>query len=212
MRQDAAEMAAGYAHHLDDAIAEARAIISAFHPATVRELGFEASLRSSVAPFPAARSIRLRVRSAVDDRALAGTLLLPVAQELVVNAVKHADPTAIEVLVTNEVGTVVLEVNDDGIGIDTATRSDGGRHSHASFSGPPSRSPRAPDWTFEWPSGRLFDFPKSVQTDPACHREIPAIPHYRAALGTRRSANGPELNARGHSLDVCSITPSTHPP
>ena len=84
-------------HDLDAAIAETRAIISSFHPATVRELGFEASLRAAVAPFPAARSIELTVRSAVDDRALVDSCCCPVAQELVVNAVKHASPTAIDV-------------------------------------------------------------------------------------------------------------------
>ena len=101
------------------AIAETRAIISAFHPAAVRELGFAASLRSAVAPFPAARSIRLAIQVGPDDSALAGTLLLRVAQELVVNAVKHAAPSRIDVFVDEADGRLVLEINDDGIGIDT---------------------------------------------------------------------------------------------
>ena len=40
---------------LDKADRETRAIISSFHPASVRELGFEASLRAAVTPFPARR-------------------------------------------------------------------------------------------------------------------------------------------------------------
>jgi signal transduction histidine kinase len=119
MRQNLAE-AGNVDDHLDAAIAETRAIISSFHPATVRELGFEASLRAAVAPFPAARSIELTVHSAVDDRELVDSLLLPVAQELVVNAVKHASPTTIDVHVTAVDGTIVIEVSDDGVGIDTA--------------------------------------------------------------------------------------------
>jgi two-component system NarL family sensor kinase len=47
-------------------------------------------------------------------------VLLPVAQELVVNALKHAAPTAIDVAVTRVNGSVVLQVDDDGVGIDTA--------------------------------------------------------------------------------------------
>ena len=47
-------------------------------------------------------------------------MLLPVAQELVVNAVKHASPTTIDVQVTAVDGTIVIEVNDDGVGIDTS--------------------------------------------------------------------------------------------
>ena len=42
----------------------------------------------------------------------------PLAQELVVNAVKHADPTAIDVVVRAHGDRLVLEVNDDGVGID----------------------------------------------------------------------------------------------
>jgi signal transduction histidine kinase len=118
IRQDAAEGRAS-AGDLDEAIAETRALISAFHPATVRELGFEGSLRTAITPFAAARDVTLTVESSVDDRELADTLLQPVAQELVVNAVKHADPTAIDVVVTADDGTLVLEVNDDGVGIDT---------------------------------------------------------------------------------------------
>jgi signal transduction histidine kinase len=122
IRQDAAE---GVSHeqiavHLDAALAETRAIISAFHPVMVRELGFEASLRAAIAPFPAAISVALSVTSSVDDHFLAGTILLPIAQELVVNAFKHADPRSIDVSVDRIDDRVLLQVSDDGSGIDTA--------------------------------------------------------------------------------------------
>ena len=118
MRQDAAPDTA-YRRDLDETIAETRAIISAIHPATVSELGFEASLRAAIAPFPAARSVRLAVRTTVDDRALGASLLLPIAQELVVNAVKHAGPSEVAVVVREEGDSIALEVDDDGVGIDT---------------------------------------------------------------------------------------------
>lgn len=122
IRQDAAEpdatTVAELTSRLDKAISETRSLISAFHPATVRELGFEASLHAAIEPFPAAHGVRLAVNTDVDDRALADSLLLAVAQELVVNAVKHADPTAIDVVVRAHGDRLVLEVNDDGVGID----------------------------------------------------------------------------------------------
>jgi two-component system NarL family sensor kinase len=117
LRQDTAEEGRDTAR-LDEAIAETRALLSAFHPATVRELGFEASLRAAVAPFPTAQAVTLTIRSELNDRALADTPLLPIAQELVVNAVKHAAPTAIDVAVARRDGRLILEVNDDGVGID----------------------------------------------------------------------------------------------
>jgi signal transduction histidine kinase len=117
--EDEARSWKGVSDQLQRAIAEMRASLSAFHPATVSELGFEASLRAAVAPFPASQSVELTVDSTVDDRLLAGTLLLPIAQELVVNAVKHASPSKVEVSVRSKADGIVVEVNDDGIGIDT---------------------------------------------------------------------------------------------
>lgn len=137
LRQDAHEAADGVAsklvaERLATAISETRAIISAYHPATVRELGFEASLRAAVAPFPSAEAILLTVDNSLDDRLLAGTLLLPVAQELAVNAVKHARPSKIDVTVGEQDADVVLRVSDDGVGIDT---SDVGRKVRAGHLG-----------------------------------------------------------------------------
>jgi hypothetical protein len=121
-----------------------RARLAAFHPATVRELGFEASLRAAVTPFPAAQAIRLSIRTAVEDF----ELLVPIAQELVVNAVKHAAPRAIDVVVER-------------------------------VAGPPPRRGRRRDPLEGRPPG---------------------------------NTKGPGLNARGRSLDACSITSWTLPP
>jgi signal transduction histidine kinase len=127
LRQDIAEPAAtpssAMLAAIDDTIAETRAVISSLHPATSRELGFEASLRAAIAPFPASRAVELTVHGTVDDRTLA-VALLRIAQELTVNAVKHAHPRHIDVRVSAEGDEVVLEVNDDGVGIDS---SDAGR-------------------------------------------------------------------------------------
>jgi signal transduction histidine kinase len=122
IRQDLVEGASPQhlAGHVDAALAETRAIISAFHPVMVRELGFEASLRAAIAPFPAARSVDLTVAADVDDELLAGSVLLPVAQELVVNAVKHAGPSTIDLSVRADESHIVLEISDDGVGIDTS--------------------------------------------------------------------------------------------
>src|SRR3954471_12233761 len=73
IRQDTADTepvtAAELTERLDNAIAETRSLISAFHPATMRELGSEGSLRAEIEPFPAARNIQLSVRTDIDDHA-----------------------------------------------------------------------------------------------------------------------------------------------
>ena len=107
---------------IEDRITETRAVISSLHPATSRELGFEASLRAAIAPFPASRSVELTVQCTVADQSLA-VALLRIAQELTVNAVKHARPRHIDVRVSTEAEEIVLEVNDDGVGIDSSDAS-----------------------------------------------------------------------------------------
>jgi signal transduction histidine kinase len=114
---------------LDAAIDETRAIVGSLHPDTVREIGFEASVRAAVAPFLGRRPFELAVHGAFDDRALASTLMLPIAQELVINAAKHADPTKVDVTVTDGDGRIVLDVRDDGVGF--ADGADAVRSGHA---------------------------------------------------------------------------------
>jgi signal transduction histidine kinase len=86
----------------------------------VRELGFEAALRAAAAPFPSARRICLDVRGSVPDDVLAQSPLLPVARELLVNAIKHARPSAIDVSVAVGDEGILLEISDDGAGIDAS--------------------------------------------------------------------------------------------
>jgi signal transduction histidine kinase len=124
LRQDVAEpetaaperLAAG----LDAAIAEARALVAAFHPTLSRELGLEASLRAAVAPFTTSRPVELSVCSTVPDDVLAETLVPRIAQELVVNAVKNGRSTRVDVSVSATAGELALEVCYDGVGIDFA--------------------------------------------------------------------------------------------
>jgi signal transduction histidine kinase len=74
----------------------------------------------------------LSIRCEVDDSRFSESVLLPVAQELVINALKHAGPSAIDVALTRSNGAVTLQVDDDGVGIDTAVI---GRAVHAGHVG-----------------------------------------------------------------------------
>ena len=192
------------ARRLDKAIAETRAIISSFHPASVRELGFEASLRAAVAPFPAAESVepddRERDRR---PRRWRTRCWFPIAQELVVNAVKHARPTAIRVLVRVKDGQIVLDVDDDGVGIDDAASR---------------RAVQAGHLGLAMVRRRVEDVGGSLEiatrADGGTHSRVilPAAARLTGRTSeAARSANGPGLNVRSHSLDACSITSWTLP-
>ena len=63
-----------------------------------------------------------------DDPRLTDSILLPVAQELVVNAAKHARPTTIAVTVAVTDDRIELEVRDDGVGIAETLESVAGGH------------------------------------------------------------------------------------
>ena len=86
---------------LDEAIAETRALISAFHPATVARARVRGVAAGGHRPVPGRARRRAHRAAARSTTARSPTRCCsPVAQELVVNAVKHADPTAIDVVVT----------------------------------------------------------------------------------------------------------------
>ena len=177
IRQDLAEGADPdqLAGNVDAALAETRAIISAFHPVMVRELGFEASLRASIAPFPAGQSVDLTVTTEVDDASLARTVLLPVAQELLVNAVKHASPSTIDVSVRR-----------------TTTASSSRSATTASASTPPT--PAAPSR----PATSASPWSAAASRTPAAgsrSRRAPTAGRVRAS--SCRRADGVSRSARG---------------
>jgi signal transduction histidine kinase len=105
------------ARELEAAIDETRAIVTSLHPAAISGLGFEACVRAAAAPFQTTGRFQLTVHSEVDVPESMNAVLLPVAQELVVNAAKHARPGTIAVTVAVRNGRIELEVRDDGVGI-----------------------------------------------------------------------------------------------
>jgi signal transduction histidine kinase len=103
--------------------------MAAFHPATSTELGFEATVRAAAAPFLRGR-VTLQVEVSGSKERLADPLLCSVARELVTNAVKHARPSLVRV--TADVGEegLIVEVVDDGRGIDSSPARPGVHAGH----------------------------------------------------------------------------------
>ncbi|MCC6849579.1 MAG: PAS domain-containing protein [Deltaproteobacteria bacterium] len=100
-----------------------RAVARGLHPVVLRDLGLAASLRTLAQTMS---TPRLTV-----DTAIAPTLpplganvalaLYRIAQEAVLNAIRHADTHAIRVSVQPAADEVVLIVADDGLGFDPGT-------------------------------------------------------------------------------------------
>jgi two-component system NarL family sensor kinase len=97
--------------------AQLRETISELHPYVLEHVGLEAALHSLIE-----RRRRGGTRWRLDvDAAVAGIgdrLLLSVARELIANAARHSGATEIDVSARLATGELVLEVADDGRGID----------------------------------------------------------------------------------------------
>ena len=121
--------------HIEQEIANLRAIITELRPAALDELGLASAISSLI------ERQREHCEPAIeDDIALADTrpgqprlspeletTIYRIVQEALTNALKHAHATQVGVTVAEENGEVVVEVRDDGAGFrpDAATRGYG---------------------------------------------------------------------------------------
>jgi len=106
---------------LGEAITESRDLSHLLRPSALDELGLAPALRELVENFDSSTDIDFRIGldltrevSGEEERAI----LYRAVQELLNNAVKHADPSRIEVSLTNEDSLLKLSVEDDGKGFD----------------------------------------------------------------------------------------------
>jgi signal transduction histidine kinase len=109
-------------------VRELRGLLAEIYPASLREAGLEQALSDLLAPVEG-RGIETRLE--IDPGAHLGpdveALFFRVALEAVRNAVRHADPDAIRVVVDGN-GRPALTVSDDGRGFDVTAPGSGGEH------------------------------------------------------------------------------------
>ncbi len=108
---------------LDRALDQLREAVFEFHPVTLATGGLELALEATVAR--QARRASLEHAVTVDARAVGfhDQLILGVARELVANAAKHARADSVSVTVTRRGDEVLVEVRDDGTGMDAGRLS-----------------------------------------------------------------------------------------
>jgi PAS domain S-box-containing protein len=106
---------------VDDAIAECRTVMSELTPPLLNELGLVPALEELVESLHQRHGISIEMEneglSKPMDNALRG-LLFQSVRELVINALKHAGPCSIRVVVADSVDGVLIRVQDNGRGFD----------------------------------------------------------------------------------------------
>ena len=107
---------------VEAALTETKTIMWRLRPTAVEHLGFEAALHALAETFERCHGVRVHIHvSSVDDLGPAAeTAAYRVAQEAMTNAIKHAEPTALSVLVGRRGHTLTMVVEDDGRGFDSA--------------------------------------------------------------------------------------------
>jgi two-component system NarL family sensor kinase len=109
----------GHARHgVERAVKALREAVHALHPVVLQHGGLEAAMQA--AADQAARQGSFRAEVTVDPAAagLRDELVLSVARELLNNAAKHAEADTVQITVARHDGAVLLEVTDDGRGLD----------------------------------------------------------------------------------------------
>ena len=101
-------------------LAEARALIFDLRPESLETEGLVAALTKQAAPLSARHGIEVHT-NLCDEPELpldSKEALYRIAQEAMHNTVKHAQASRVDVRLAHQVGTVMLEVCDDGKGFD----------------------------------------------------------------------------------------------
>jgi signal transduction histidine kinase len=109
-----------------DALEEVRSLSHTVHPRVLDDLGLAAALRNIAREleWQTAIPISVDVPLVIHDLPTANaTVLYRIAQEALANALKHGEPTGIEVRLQVDERRATLEVTDDGRGFDPADPS-----------------------------------------------------------------------------------------
>ncbi len=115
---------------VERAVALLREAVHALHPVVLQHGGLAAAMQA--AADQAARQGNFRAEVTVDAAAtgLRDELVMSLARELLTNCAKHAQAHTVRVSVASENGDVLLEVADDGRGIDAADVAAAPLHGH----------------------------------------------------------------------------------
>jgi two-component system, NarL family, sensor kinase len=131
VRQELPADAPGRAREqLDQVIEHLRGEISELHPAVLDHVGLSAAVRQVAERQAKIAGFAAIVEVDEDACGIHDQLLFSISRELLTNAGKHAGATKVTCRITVEQGSIVLEVRDDGRGIDLAARDEAVKSGH----------------------------------------------------------------------------------
>jgi signal transduction histidine kinase len=114
------------------ALDELRAVVTELRPPAVREDGLVPALRKHVDVIGRAHAVDITFTSDCDGRCalpdVVEDVVFRVAQEALHNALRHAQPRAVNIDLRTPEKLVVLTVSDDGKGFETGQAAQGGHH------------------------------------------------------------------------------------
>ena len=119
-----------------DATGELRAIMVGLRPADLAGDGLDVALRKQADLLDRVHgaAVRFRGEPVAELSAARQEAAYRIAQEALHNALRHGDPSLVEITLTSSNGSAVLEVTDDGTGFDTdANTTSAGRLGLASM-------------------------------------------------------------------------------
>ncbi|MBN2347068.1 MAG: PAS domain S-box protein [Candidatus Aminicenantes bacterium] len=108
---------------LECSIQDARSLILDLSPPVLYELGFRAALEWLAERIGEQFRVNIDFEDRAGDLALADdrqVILFQVVRELLVNVGKHSQAKRAKVILAREGGSLLIQVNDDGVGFDTA--------------------------------------------------------------------------------------------
>ena len=110
------------AKRLQDAIQEVRQISRDLRPAVLDDLGLKPAIESMCAELEDRSGMRIEVKCDAIDNQLdiaKKTTLYRVLQETLTNIVRHADATVVTILIKREGPSIVMRIDDNGVGFET---------------------------------------------------------------------------------------------
>jgi PAS domain S-box-containing protein len=117
------EKAREIAQAIDETVQTVRAIATQLRPGLLDDLGLAAAIKWQAEDFQKRSGISCALTLTEEDPRVSrdqGTALFRIFQEILTNVARHAQATKVWIYLGEEHGAIVLEVEDDGVGISPA--------------------------------------------------------------------------------------------